>query len=120
MQKRGLVYIKRLVFKGKEGTYIPSNKPRCNLRPQKTKKTKIRSFRPQEAREFLGDKNSNTVKTEIPQLGRLPSRGQEFLDEKWTIIRIFGTYVLRIPKDPAILKTLQVVNHYRDSNSLLR
>ena len=81
-----------------------------NLWPQKTKKTKNRNFRPQEAREVLGrwDNDSNTVKsTEIPHLRSLPSEktpGQKFKFPEFTFLGCWS-FEWRAPSGP--LKALE-------------
>ena len=70
-----------------------------NLRPQKTKKTKNLNFRPREVREFLGrwDKNSETVKAQKFDISGVSLREDKIPGHKfWTVIRIFGIYVLRL------------------------
>ena len=55
----------------------------------KANKTINLNFRPREAREFLGRRDTkfkHCKDTEIPHLGSLPSGGQKFLGKNRTII----------------------------------
>ena len=44
----------------------------------------------------VGQKFKHYKNAEAPHLGSLPLGGQKFPDKNWTMIRIFGIYVLRI------------------------